>query len=378
MPDAEVVDQLFRSLAGSLSTAWTRDRLPYRYLETFHAASSAPSDDTSRIFLESGFNAWVAYLIAKPTTANAQGQAARRRHFEALDRLPASEKRRLALKVNEVPPHPTVASLSRSMEQEARPDGSAVANSRHSKRRRLEHDDLFPPSSPAYPSPSYSQSLNDNALVSPDAARRADPTVNGPVPTWTPHTAQGPSKLSPSAEPEILTGADIDELKIFPEVLREAIKRHDRVPRTAAVTFEFPRDSIADVNCFMSITIVPERVERIASLLFDNVYLATNGTSRELILPGGLCVLAKRLHGCRPQVVTDVLGVTVAAAVESAPWRKIELSDRGVDEATRCVMMTDFSDARDGAVLIVTLGRREASKMYEKLFKSSKSRFQLP
>ncbi|KAH8755302.1 hypothetical protein F5883DRAFT_177823 [Diaporthe sp. PMI_573] len=98
MSDAELIDHLFHSLSEFLSTAWTGKRQPYSFLQHFRTASSSPSDDTSRIFLESGFKAWVAYHVVKLTTANAHGQAYRRRQFGALDRLPVGEKKRLAVK----------------------------------------------------------------------------------------------------------------------------------------------------------------------------------------------------------------------------------------------------------------------------------------
>ncbi|KAH8755335.1 hypothetical protein F5883DRAFT_686891 [Diaporthe sp. PMI_573] len=131
---------------------------------------------------------------------------------------------------------------------------------------------------------------------------------------------------------------------------------------TAAVTFEFPKDSIADVNCAMSIVVLPNKVERLASLLF-NAPLETNGNVRELILPDGLCVIPKQLQGSPPEAVTGVFGPTVAAALESAPYRKIEVSEAGPRVATRCVTMSECFDGHGGAVITVVLGRREASKI---------------
>ncbi|KAH8744723.1 hypothetical protein F5883DRAFT_660200 [Diaporthe sp. PMI_573] len=388
MSDAELIDHLFHLLSEFLSTEWTGKRQPYSFLQHFRTASSSHSDNTSRIFLDSGFKAWVAYHVFKPITANAYGQAYRRRQFGALDCLPVGEKKRLAVKVNEVPPHLTVASLVLSMEQEAR------LTLVPSKRPHIEREDFVLSSSPAYPAPSYPQLFKDGSGTSTDLARLADSTVSSLAPVWTPRQqafmpiysstdpsprslqvftdlSRGATNSSISPKPEILVGADIAELDLFPEFLAGVIKRNDISPKTAAVTFEFPRDSIADINCAMSIVVFPNKVERLALLLF-NAYLETNGTVRELILPGGLCVIPKQLQGSPLEAVTNVFGPTVAAALESALYRKIELSEAALGVGTCCVTMSECSDVYDGAVITVVLGRREASKMYEKLFKSCK------
>ncbi|KAH8756097.1 hypothetical protein F5883DRAFT_686293 [Diaporthe sp. PMI_573] len=105
----------------------------------------------------------------------------------------------------------------------------------------------------------------------------------------------------------------------------------------------------------MSIVVLPNKVERLASLLF-NAPLETNGNVRELILPDGLCVIPKQLQGSPPEAVTGVFGPTVAAALESAPYRKIEVSEAGPRVATRCVVsptptIRDNSNLYSGSVL---------------------------
>lgn len=420
MSDSDLVEDLFVSLSAFLSTEWTAKRQPYRLLESVRAASSAPDHDTSRIFLESSFKAWLAYFVVKPTTANAVGQVARRQQFAALDRLSNSERRNLAARVNDVSPHPTVATLITMMEREARAINPAVASLVPSKRPRTEQDDFALSSSSAYPSPGHSQVLTDISLATIESARRMNPTVDNLIHAWNPrrpwsrhprrrvcaddalstgqldspttsssldpsqHSSQLFADISrattdsnSSPEPETLGGPDIAELDLFPEYLAGAIKRLDTAPKTAAVTIQFPVNSIADVNCAMFIEVLPNKVERLASLLF-NAHLETNGNVRELILPGGLCVIPTQLQGSPPESVTKVFGATTAAALESAPYRKVEVSEAGPRAATRCVTMTQCSDSKKGAIISVALGRREASKIYEKLFKSSKSKFRSP
>ncbi|KAL2272396.1 hypothetical protein FJTKL_06744 [Diaporthe vaccinii] len=398
MSESELVDGLFLLLSAFLSTEWKGQRQPYKFLENVRIASSAPSHDTSRIFLESGFKAWVAYFVVKPTTANADGQATRRRQFAALDRLSITEKKTLAVKVDEVVPHPTVATLIHSMEADARPTNSAVASLVPSKRPRTEHHEFGFFST--YPSPAYSQSFGDSPLATADSTRPLDPAASNLVLAWTPRhydfmptfPSNEPSQRSSqpftsisrefmnwgnSPDAEILAGADTAELDLFfPEYLAGAIRRHDTTPKTAAVTIRFPANSIADVTCAIFIEVMPNKVERLASLLF-NAQLETNGDVRELILPGGVCVVPTRLQGSPPESVKTVFGSTIAAALESAPYRKIEVSEAGPRMATRCVTMTECADANKGALISVALGRRDASRIYEKLFKS-KSGSQFP
>lgn len=207
-------------------------------------------------------------------------------------------------------------------------------------------------------------------LSSVDPSQRSSHILNG--------ISRESINSSTSPEAETLAGADIAELDLFPEYLAGAVQRYDTTPKTAAVTIRFPANSIGDVNCGMFIEVLPNKVERLASLLF-NAHLETNGNMRELILPGGLCVIPTKLQGSPPESFTNVFGSTMAAAIESAPYRKIEVSESGPRVATRCVTMSECSDASKGALIMVALGRREASKIYEKLFRSkSKSHCSYP
>jgi hypothetical protein len=169
---------------------------------------------------------------------------------------------------------------------------------------------------------------------------------------------------------EIISGGDIEELDLFPEYLRGAIKRNETGShRAAAVSMNFPSHVIADVDCIMTMEVYPNKVEHLAVLIF-NVHLETNGEIRELIMPGGLKIIAIQLQGSPPSSVATVFGPITAAALESAPNRRREISEGGAQVATRCVTMSDFTDVHKGAIITLTLGRRAASQLYEKLFKS--------
>ncbi|KJZ69374.1 hypothetical protein HIM_11235 [Hirsutella minnesotensis 3608] len=343
MSDSELAQSLLASFLSFLSSEWTKDRLPYNFLSSVRAARSAPSHDTSRIFLDCGFQAWTAYFIVKPGKANASGQTAQRQRFAALDSESFEARRDLANRVAAERPHPTVAKLIESMEQVARTSEQSVAVP--SKRPCTED-----------------HSTGREFLVSPLYANER------PQDLPTHHDASHTDAVPAQAKHDITSGADIEGLALFPEYLRGAIRRDDAGDgKTAAVSMNFPPDIIADVDCAMTMEILPNKVERLAILLFD-AHLEMNGKVRELVLPGGITAIAYRLQGGRPGPVSDVFGAETVAAIESAPYRRYEVSEGTI--ATRCVSMSDFVDADKGAIITLTLGMREASQIFEKLFKS--------
>ncbi|KAH8746942.1 hypothetical protein F5883DRAFT_437770 [Diaporthe sp. PMI_573] len=355
MSDSELVDGLFLLLPTFLSTEWTAPRQPYKFLEHVRAASSAPSHDTSRIFLESGFKAWVAYFVVSPTTANVGGQANRRRQFAALDRLPVSEKKKFA-------------SFGNNLLATANPACAADPRAMSNLMPAWTHHQL----------PSWVPRRKAHVLTSYFTGQyNFVPTFSSTVPSPSSlqvftDIARGNINSSTSPKAETLVGADIAELNLFPKYLAGAIQKYNTTPKTATIAIQFPANSIVDINCAMIIKVLPNKVERLASLLFST-HLETNRDLREVILPGSLYIVPTQLQGSLPESVAKVFGATTAATLKSAPYRKIEVSEAGSRVATCCITMSEYSNAKKGAVLKVAVGRREASKIYEKLFKSKSS-----
>lgn len=95
-------------------------------------------------------------------------------------------------------------------------------------------------------------------------------------------------------------------------------------------------------------------------------HLEINGEVRELVIPGGLKVMARQLQGSPPECVATAFGSVTAAAAESAPYRGFGVAEADAQVATRCITMSDISNIHKGAMIAVTLGRRAASQMYEK------------
>lgn len=88
-----------------------------------------------------------------------------------------------------------------------------------------------------------------------------------------------------------MLGASINVLGIFPEYLGGVIRRDNASDyKTAALLINFLSNIIADVDCVMTIEILPNKVERLISLIF-NTYLETNRNLREVIVPSGLKVI---------------------------------------------------------------------------------------
>lgn len=336
MPNSALLDSLFVSFHVFLTSERTKKRLPYNYIGSFRTAQSAPSSSTAAIFLNSGFQAWAAYFIVFPGAAHSHGQTALRRQFAALDDLSEHERAAFAQRVNKVQPHATVADLFLSMESAA---------SRTPKRLRKYT--------------LYRQTKCGELLT-----KTTYKVGTGDHPLQTSDSLHGGSQ--PGAQ--VFSGADVDELNLFNEYFRSAIRRNDAGScKTAAISINFP--PYRDNNCFMTIEVLPNKVERLALELF-NAHLETNEEMRELVLPGGLKAAPLRLQGASPKAVLNVFGPQTAAALEAAPYRKVEIEEEGRDSATRCVTMSECHDSSKGAILTLTLGRIGASQIYERLFKS--------
>jgi len=95
-------------------------------------------------------------------------------------------------------------------------------------------------------------------------------------------------------------------------------------------------------------------------------HLEINGEVRELVIPGGLKVMARQLQGSPTKYVATAFGSVTAAAAESAPYCRFEVAEADTQVATRCITMSDIINIHKGAMIAVTLGRRAASQMYEK------------
>lgn len=97
--------------ARQLTSEWTREKTPYKLAEALETARSAPAQYTERIFLDSGFSAWLAYFLA--TTGHARhykGQQAELETIAAFEQLSTEQRRTVATTLVNTAAHPTVVS----------------------------------------------------------------------------------------------------------------------------------------------------------------------------------------------------------------------------------------------------------------------------
>lgn len=92
MSTHEAIESLFASFTVFLSLEWIAWRQPYNVIASVRAAWLASVEDTSRIFIEAGFQVWLVFFVVKPGVANVNGQAAPRRRFSDLDNLSPEEQ----------------------------------------------------------------------------------------------------------------------------------------------------------------------------------------------------------------------------------------------------------------------------------------------
>ncbi|RSM19927.1 hypothetical protein CDV31_001287 [Fusarium ambrosium] len=266
-----------------------------------------------------------------------------RQRFTELDDLSTTDRVQLAQRIGEADAHPTIGDLIRQVEHQMVCE-QPEAGPRPVKRPRTNE---------------YPTASSDSAsLIADEAQGRGVDSSAIQADTDNPSAEEG----------EPVAGACIQGVvNIFPEYLSDAIRR-DGVgdKRRAAVTISFPGKPFGVVACIMTLAVRPNKVDRLAHLLFG-AHLETEGQNREVVLESGcrILVLPKVvIQGCRTATISKVFGPVIAEAIAAAPYRKQEVLD-GVS-ATRCVTMTIYSDER-GAEISLSLGLKEGSRIDEML-----------
>ncbi|KPA37224.1 hypothetical protein FLAG1_09973 [Fusarium langsethiae] len=255
--------------------------------------------------------------------------------------------------------HPTTEEPIRSMEEQCLRTQAVVADTARSKRRRQDE-----------PPRRYD---GDSPLSPPDSTLRTINNSRGDLPhTDRMHTYA--DSCLPEELGQLVTGASIQELEsVFPEYISGAIRRDHSVDgdrMSAAITMNFPPRSIGDVACIMTLVVEPNKVERLAMLLFG-AHLESDGGSREVVLQGGTRVRPHPqflLQGSPSKAISEVFGLETAAAIAAAPYRKQEIL-MGT-WATRCVTMTIYVEAHEPALINLNLGLKQGFKIHDKLYTS--------
>lgn len=170
---------------------------------------------------------------------------------------------------------------------------------------------------------------------------------------------------------QVVSGASIPGLlSVFPSYINGAIRRDNHEDHvTAAVTMNFPGASFGGVPCIMTLVVEPNKVERLAMLLF-RAHLESTGESRELVLESGTRTIPKPqllLQGSPSDAVSQVFGPEIAGAIAATPFRKREVSEGIL--ATRCVTMTIPHEASSAALITLTMGLEEGIGIQGRLYR---------
>jgi len=160
---------------------------------------------------------------------------------------------------------------------------------------------------------------------------------------------------------------------VLPTYLASAVRRYLQSNGhgwVAAITMSF-LDTLSFGNklgSMMSLEIMSNKVERVASVLFD-VSVELAGEHRYLILPTGLRILPSPdlvLRGCKRDVILEVFGRDITTAIMASPAYKEE-AEQG-NPLTECVTMTISNKAKDGAVINLSLDEKEGFRVKAKLY----------
>ncbi|KAF2253261.1 hypothetical protein BU26DRAFT_547790 [Trematosphaeria pertusa] len=251
--DAEyTIDECVQLLASYLTNPWQRQRAPKGFDEALTTARSE-STSTARVFLDAGFHAWLAYFLATEHEGrHHKGQSAKRKAITALQQFPIERQNQVAMALANVDAHPTVQ--------------SAIEDLRHPKRRRLTDATMSVTSTTL--TQTASPPMAD--IHEPATPTITEPTVYNPEHRYTPigmWKALSSASIEASNQEQTLTGAKINGLvSVFPQWIVRAIRKGHGV----GVTMVFPANlPTGRVQCLMSLAISPDKVQRLASVLFD-------------------------------------------------------------------------------------------------------------
>ncbi|PSN59587.1 hypothetical protein BS50DRAFT_507975 [Corynespora cassiicola Philippines] len=118
----------------------------------------------------------------------------------------------------------------------------------------------------------------------------------------------------------------------------------------------------------MSLEITSNKVERLASELFD-VHIESTGGHRYLIFPSGLRVIPSPdliLRGCKRHAMLEWLGHDIDTAIRTSPAFKEE-AEQG-NPLTECISMTISNRATESAVINLSLDEKEGVRIRKKLY----------
>jgi hypothetical protein len=154
---------------------------------------------------------------------------------------------------------------------------------------------------------------------------------------------------------------------IFPPYLCSSI---GKLGTTASITMAFPaRLSVTNVDCLMSLSILPNKVQYLAMELFG-VHVESDAGYRYLVLENGVRVLVGSevvIQGGKDAGIEKLLGPEPSLAIRKSPLRKEEIKQGMV--ATNCVTLRMPGSCEYDSILNLCLGLDEAFRLKDALFK---------
>ncbi|UNI14798.1 hypothetical protein JDV02_001393 [Purpureocillium takamizusanense] len=329
----------------------TFERSPKGLMEAWQSAQQAESNSTTKVFLDQGKFAWLAYHLSKVAAdqpTHFTGQTILRRKISDL------EGRSLASRI--LTAEKLAAGLGSDVKDKIERWWTSSHRPRRTKKRRLTDRNSYQRSTSEYtrsPSPTNSTSSALAVQVQPYS----------PFDTCD-HFAEYEHVLVNASLPETI--------RLFPSSLSDAIKRipdpgNENV-LVASVSMSFP-NARTNFGCQMALEIMDNKIDNLARDLFD-ARLETTAGLRYFCLTDGAKLLPNpkfTLRGCRHDVIPVTFGPEVTSAIAASPAYQDDLKQwRG---RTDCVWMVISHKANAKAELCVSMGLVEGTLIRRKLYK---------
>ncbi|KAI8710905.1 hypothetical protein NCS52_01519200 [Fusarium sp. LHS14.1] len=410
----QIMEDSYRSFTARLQQQWPRTKAPYGLDEalkalqpTLRGAATNQGEDHRRrletevIFLQAGFQAWLAYfLTVHHQGQHYTGQQETRETVEAFRHLSSEDRTKVAKELAGFKCHETVEkAIQKLMESRKRqrlingtydeesPDyaTNATISSLLSVGESLPLTDSAMGASTIHTNttmsrlPSIVESLPpaDDAMgastTHPNTTIWSLPPTDGAM---TVSTTSGTLGSKPASDPatafkqaqQCTLGSYRGLMDFFPPYLCSAVPAKDG---KADVTMDFPHATKhgLKLHCLMSLVIKASEVPYITLRLFHvHIGVGDDGIRHEVLPNGGRGLARKgfQFQGSLDDDIDSILGPKMVKAIAQSPVREAEL---GVGiAATRCVTINFSDNPLDSGILSLSLGLEYGLKMRKKLF----------
>ncbi|KAM6508371.1 hypothetical protein FALCPG4_018240 [Fusarium falciforme] len=413
----QIIEDSSRLFTTQLQQPWARTKTPYGLDEALKAlqptlrgtqqlATNQGEDrrrrlETEAIFLQAGFQAWLAYFLTDHYQGQHYiGQQVTRETVEAFRHLSREDRTKVAKELAGFKCHETVEEaiekLMTSRKRRRLINGTDdEESSDHATNATISNLPSVGESLPLTDSAMAASTIHTNTTMSrlPSvveslpptddamAASTTDPntTIWSLPPTdgaMTVSTTSGTLGFNPASDPatafkqaqKCSLGSFRGLMEFFPPYLCSAVPAKDG---KADVTMDFPHATKhgLKLHCLMSLVIKASEIPFITYRLFQVQITVGDDGVRHQVLPNGGRGLARKgfeFQGSLDDDIVSVLGPGIVKAIAKSPVRDAEL---GVGiAASRCVTMNFSDNPLDSGILNLSLGLEHGLKMREKLF----------